>query len=124
MLKTTAVFSFTLEIFISKLKDESKIIFNLNKLSVCRAPYLYSNPGMCRDRVSLVVGCESFTDSPWPEEMYLPESKEAEVQTEPCSFPRKQRQQQQQPETVEEEKEAFVSLNYNLKKHPIKTVGS
>jgi hypothetical protein len=57
------------------------------------------------------VGCESFTESPWPE-IYVPEIKDVSVQTE-----RKERVQQQavqqpvQPEEEEEEEEEVTQVN-------------
>jgi hypothetical protein len=54
--------------------------------------------------VGFLVGCESFSESPWPE-IYVPEIKDVSVQTE-----RKERggttaQQQQQGDIEEEEEE-------------------
>ncbi len=58
------------------------------------------------------MGCESFTESPWPE-IYVPEIKDVSVQTE-----RKERVQQQQavqqpavqPEEEEEEEEEVTQV--------------
>ncbi len=64
------------------------------------------------------MGCESFTESPWPE-IYVPEIKDVSVQTE-----RKERVQQQQqqaaaqqpvqPEEEEEEEEEVTQVKTNL----------
>ncbi len=68
------------------------------------------------------MGCESFTESPWPE-IYVPEIKDVSVQTE-----RKERVQQQQaavqqpavqPEEEEEEEEEVTQVKKNtLTVHP------
>jgi hypothetical protein len=65
------------------------------------------------------VGCESFTESPWPE-IYVPEIKDVSVQTE-----RKERVQQQQavqqpvqPEEEEEEEEEVTQVRKTLIVHP------
>jgi hypothetical protein len=67
----------------------------------------------------MLVGCESFTESPWPE-IYVPEIKDVSVQTE-----RKERVQQQavqqpaQPEEEEEEEEEVTQVKKNtLTVHP------
>jgi hypothetical protein len=61
------------------------------------------------------VGCESFTESPWPE-IYVPEIKDVSVQTE-----RKERLQQQavqqavvQPEEEEEEEEEVTQVENKI----------
>ena len=63
------------------------------------------------------VGCESFTESPWPE-IYVPEIKDVSVQTdrkERLQQQQKQQQQQQQQQPVEgdeEEEEEEVTQVY------------
>ncbi len=64
------------------------------------------------------MGCESFTESPWPE-IYVPEIKDVSVQTERKERVQQQQQQAVQPEEEEEEEEEVTQVKTKtLTVHP------